>query len=480
MNSGGGVFATGDHTDIGYAMCGRLPRIRPMRDWTSTPMGVEGAPRARDRIDTIVDPGVEGRYEFEDQSDATPQRIYPNYEVTWAGNVWSAGIHPLLRLPPASRNRTDSRHFTSDMDVLPDHAHESICLEISPTANPEALDGIYDLTDERFPNSPTAPRKGSASGPRSSLMPSRAVGRSRETACGNRPSTRACSQSSRPMTAISPTPLKMDRDRRGESSVTPPGIISWTSTSTARRHCGAASAREGMPNSGHRPTFSRFSAIFTTSSTGCSRPVGAPAGSPAIWSRCDTTTPWSRSFSGRTISASPRISKALARRRCASSTPARAVAPPPRPSTRCCGLDSAKSGIDRNREAPAAGDPPGHLRGVRNPGVFGPIDLERVHEDGFHPDPGRADDPAGRGGCRIPVQARPARAGPGGTRPLISSPVLHGRGVRRPKRSNRVRMAPGFGELTLYRLRVLPLGLERPRQAVQGPAVPGCRFRSSR
>ena len=33
MNDGGGVFATGDHLDLGAALCGRVPRVRNMRKW---------------------------------------------------------------------------------------------------------------------------------------------------------------------------------------------------------------------------------------------------------------------------------------------------------------------------------------------------------------------------------------------------------------------------------------------------------------
>ena len=33
MNQGGGVFATGDHADLGAPLCGRVPRVRTMRKW---------------------------------------------------------------------------------------------------------------------------------------------------------------------------------------------------------------------------------------------------------------------------------------------------------------------------------------------------------------------------------------------------------------------------------------------------------------
>lgn len=154
MNNGGGVFATGDHATLGQGMGGELPRIRRMRDWSSVPMGTEGNATARDRIDTVVDPGPGGLYEFDDQGDSIPQRIYPNYRVTWT-TTWTATIHPLLRMPGTPANRTNASGFTNDMDVLPDHPHESICREISATVNASQLNATYNahgLNFQEFPN----------------------------------------------------------------------------------------------------------------------------------------------------------------------------------------------------------------------------------------------------------------------------------------------------------------------------------------
>lgn len=158
MNGGGGVFATGDHGALGQALCGSLPRIRHMREWQSVPMGAEpSASVAVNRIDTVVNPGANALYEFADQSDAIPQRIYPNYRVTdtdgLAGSAWQATLHPLLMLPGASatRSSTDAggpaSGFTLDMDVLPDHPHESVCYEV---ATPGVLSGTYTISGQNF------------------------------------------------------------------------------------------------------------------------------------------------------------------------------------------------------------------------------------------------------------------------------------------------------------------------------------------
>lgn len=148
MNAGGGVFATGDHASLGRQMCGGLPRIRHMREWASIPMGTEVPSVAVNRIDTVVDPGPNNLYDFDDQSDSIPQRIYPNYSVTGTTNAnWSATVHPLLRLPGAPVSRTDHTGFTRDLDVLPDHPHESVCYE-TPAG---VLGGNYSVQGQNFP-----------------------------------------------------------------------------------------------------------------------------------------------------------------------------------------------------------------------------------------------------------------------------------------------------------------------------------------
>jgi hypothetical protein len=66
-----------------------------------------------ERIDTVWnrDPSDLGN-EFDDQSDDLPQRIFPRYYTSGA----AFSPHPLLRSP------------IGDINVLPDHPHESVCL----------------------------------------------------------------------------------------------------------------------------------------------------------------------------------------------------------------------------------------------------------------------------------------------------------------------------------------------------------------
>ncbi|MDO8906502.1 hypothetical protein [Hydrogenophaga sp.] len=157
MNAGGGVFSTGDHATLGAAMGSRLPRVRHMREWAAVPMGTETLPTALSRIDTVVNPGANNLYEFSDQGDAIPQRIYPNYSVTGPGGAggWTARIHPLLLLPGSAISRASGNPalFSNDMDVLPDHPHESECYAVTAAAT---LNGNYTEAGMNFKEFPVA------------------------------------------------------------------------------------------------------------------------------------------------------------------------------------------------------------------------------------------------------------------------------------------------------------------------------------
>jgi len=122
MDGGGGVFATGDHEDLGVVMCGKVPRVRSMRMWHWPDPGPNGEPVAppvggTDRHDTTWDRGV-GSIVFNDQSDDVPQTIRPKMYST---------PHPFLfgrtyRYPHPVLCGTDGV-----IDILPDHAHEGDC-----------------------------------------------------------------------------------------------------------------------------------------------------------------------------------------------------------------------------------------------------------------------------------------------------------------------------------------------------------------
>jgi hypothetical protein len=130
MDGGGGVFATGDHEDLGVALCGRVPRVRSMRKWFYTDPGPHGEPQAppaigTDRIETTQRPSGAGVTNFDDQSDDIPQPIQPKMYV-WRAGFFSSQLypHPLLCGPKGP------------IRVLPDHMHEGeVIVPWDPTAS---------------------------------------------------------------------------------------------------------------------------------------------------------------------------------------------------------------------------------------------------------------------------------------------------------------------------------------------------------
>jgi hypothetical protein len=114
MQSGGGLFATGDHETLGAGMGANLPRARRMRDWSSIPM----TPPTR------LDTGPDAVNQFNDQANAVPQRTYPVFFSNGGpdSDPASWAVHPLLRHPSGA------------IDAMPDHPHESECLAPAPVA----------------------------------------------------------------------------------------------------------------------------------------------------------------------------------------------------------------------------------------------------------------------------------------------------------------------------------------------------------
>lgn len=109
MEAGGGVFATGDHEDLGAGMSMNVPRVRNMRYWLAAETPDFGDDT---RLSTNL-PGDNDTYEFADQSDVHPQRLYVNYR-TDAGGVGDP--HPLLQSAALG-----------PIEVFPDHPHEGEC-----------------------------------------------------------------------------------------------------------------------------------------------------------------------------------------------------------------------------------------------------------------------------------------------------------------------------------------------------------------
>jgi len=146
MDAGGGVFATGDHEDLGVAMSGRVPRVRSMRAWYWPNEGPNGEPIAP-RVDgpsrhDTNHRGAANPTIFADQSDDIPQVINPNvYRVPGATTFLREYVypHPLLCGPKGA------------IRYLPDHPHEGDCYV------PTDLTKTYTFGGSTFTEYPTLP-----------------------------------------------------------------------------------------------------------------------------------------------------------------------------------------------------------------------------------------------------------------------------------------------------------------------------------
>jgi hypothetical protein len=118
MNGGGGVFATGDHADLGVELNGRVPRVRSMRKWWFPNPGPNGEPVAppplgSTRIETTQLPSGQTQVFFDDQSDDIPQPL----NLRWYANSWSRFILSLYPHPVMCGVK-------GPITVAPDHMHE--------------------------------------------------------------------------------------------------------------------------------------------------------------------------------------------------------------------------------------------------------------------------------------------------------------------------------------------------------------------
>ena len=145
MSNGGGVFATGDHEDLGFALCGSLPRVRKMRRWyfKRPPRNEVPAPAVLGptRIDSLRE-GMTLGFQTRDEEDEVPQEIRAKFFINKFRTA--AEPHPLLAI----------RNFA--ITVLPDHMHEGEC--VSPREIERKL-SCETPEDDDFPtpSSATAP-----------------------------------------------------------------------------------------------------------------------------------------------------------------------------------------------------------------------------------------------------------------------------------------------------------------------------------
>ena len=168
MDKGGGVFATGDHFNLGEALCSRIPRVRNMRKW-SVADGVPSnfGPNRHDTLekghDYLATPGIDEstRYTFDDESDDIPMNI----RLRWYHHHHCHKhhhIHPHWYWPYWYRRSPHPVLCGKDgpIRVLPDHPHEGEV--VTPSAailnDPSITVGGY--TAREYPElsgSPVAP-----------------------------------------------------------------------------------------------------------------------------------------------------------------------------------------------------------------------------------------------------------------------------------------------------------------------------------
>ena len=136
----GGVFATGDHFDLGASLCGRIPRVSTMRKWSvaqNPPVNF-----GLNRHDTLIR-GHDSFYTFNDESDDLPMktrvRRYPLWSTSAFQRRWAP--HPIL----CGKDGV--------IDILPDHPHEG---EVIVPSNPTATFGFGN-----YLNKPEYPQVGS-------------------------------------------------------------------------------------------------------------------------------------------------------------------------------------------------------------------------------------------------------------------------------------------------------------------------------
>jgi len=135
MDRGGGVFAAGDHWNLGASMCSRIPRVRTMRKWTPE-QGVppmDGAARHE-----TLQPGP--GYDDIREGDTIPQPVEVVYRQ-WTSSILARPLspHPLLSTT------------TGVIDKFPDHMHEGDVV----ADNEVELDRPLDIPDYHRPEYPT-------------------------------------------------------------------------------------------------------------------------------------------------------------------------------------------------------------------------------------------------------------------------------------------------------------------------------------
>ncbi|MDJ0652995.1 MAG: hypothetical protein QNJ40_02495 [Xanthomonadales bacterium] len=146
MNKGGGVFATGDHDDLGASMCSGIPRVREMRRWTASqqvpPIGGFNRLDTNRPTNTAEATGA-SPIAFAHERDTTPQPIeWVPVSVQHVGVFSYEFPHETLCHPALG-----------PIDVMPDHPHEGRTREVSEMNTTRTYNFTGGISGDDFPSS---------------------------------------------------------------------------------------------------------------------------------------------------------------------------------------------------------------------------------------------------------------------------------------------------------------------------------------
>jgi hypothetical protein len=137
MDRGGGVFATGDHFNLGASMCSRIPRVRTMRKWTES----QGVPTQDGDLRNQTLQPEPGTPDEAWEGDAFPQPV----ELVYQARAISMLVRPLVPHPL----------FCAPggvIDRFPDHMHEGEVIDDDEVE----LDSPLDIPGYEQPEYPFA------------------------------------------------------------------------------------------------------------------------------------------------------------------------------------------------------------------------------------------------------------------------------------------------------------------------------------
>lgn len=137
MDNGGGVFATGDHLDLGEALCARIPRVKSMRKWSLS----QDPPSMSDEYRHDTNRSLNGDpIEFNNQSDDVPQPLRLKWYIVKEGPAKREAV------PHAILSGT-----AGPIDIFPDHPHEGEVIHESDIDLENEVTDIPGYTGDEYP-----------------------------------------------------------------------------------------------------------------------------------------------------------------------------------------------------------------------------------------------------------------------------------------------------------------------------------------